>query len=367
MSRRPTRLLMTVDAVGGVWQYATELACALRPLGFETVLAVLGPPPAPEQRTAIKRCKGVKLVETGLPLDWMSEAASTCRAAAELAALARREKVDLVHLNSPALAAGQVWPVPVVGVAHGCLATWWDAARAGQPLDPEFAWHRDMMAQGLRACDRVVAPSASFAETLRRVYGLTTSPQVVHNGRALPARVRAVPGTNSALTAGRLWDEVKNLATLDDAASALAPFPFFAAGDATAPHGETRTARHLRLLGQLDATAFAARLEQRPVFVSAATFEPFGLAVLEAAGARCPLILSDIPTFRELWDGAAIFVDAHDAAGFAAAAESVLRDPEWRDTMGEAAHARALLYTPERMAGAMAERYRDLLVARLAA
>ncbi|MBB4859334.1 glycosyltransferase involved in cell wall biosynthesis [Novosphingobium chloroacetimidivorans] len=366
MSRRVTRLLMTVDAVGGVWQYATELACALRPLGFETVLAVLGPPPTPEQRTAIKRCKGVTLVETGLPLDWMSEAASTRRAAAELAALARREKVDLVHLNSPALAAGQAWPAPVVAVAHGCLASWWDAARSGQPLDPAFAWHREMMAQALRTCDRVIAPSVSFAETLRRVYGLAVAPQVVHNGRALPARVRATAGTNSALTAGRMWDEVKNLATLDKAA-ALVPFPFHAAGTTTAPHGEVATADHLHLLGQLDAAAFAAKLEQRPVFVSAATFEPFGLAVLEAAGARCPLVLSDIPTFRELWDGAVVFVDPLDAAGFAAAIEAIIRDPDHRDALGEAAQARAQRYVPERMANAMAEHYRDLMAARLAA
>jgi glycosyltransferase involved in cell wall biosynthesis len=366
MKQGPIRLLMTVDAVGGVWQYGTELARALRPLGFETVLVALGPPPAPEQRTAIKRMRGIKLVETGLPLDWLSEASSTRAAAAEVAAIARREKVDLVHLNSPALAAGQAYSLPVVGVAHGCPTTWWDAARAGQPLDPAFQWHREMMTQGLLSCHRVVAPSASFAKSVQRVFALPVMPHVVHNGRALPERVRAVAGSNCALTAGRLWDEVKNLRTLDAAAGQMS-FPFYAAGDARAPHGEVAGAEHLRLLGQLDAVSLAARLEQRPVFVSAATFEPFGLAVLEAAGARCPLVLSDIATFRELWDGAAVFVDAHDAGGFAQAVEDILRDPVRRDALGEAAHARAQRFTPDRMAEAMAEHYRNLLAARLAA
>ncbi|MET1756651.1 glycosyltransferase family 4 protein [Novosphingobium sp. RD2P27] len=366
MAQRPTRLLMTLDAVGGVWQYATELACALRPRGFETVLTVLGPPPSAEQRAAVKHAKGIKLVETGLPLDWLSDPVSTRRAGAEVAAIARREKVDLVHLNSPALAAGQSFSAPLVAVAHGCIATWWEAARPRQPLDPALRWHREMMAQGLRTCDRVIAPSASFAETLQRAFTLPVLPQVVHNGRALPQRVRAVAGTNVAFTAGRLWDEVKNLQTLD-AVAALLPFPFLAAGEARAPHGETRRAEHLTLLGQLDGPALAARLEQRPVFVSAATFEPFGLAVLEAAGARCPLVLSDISTFRELWDGAAVFVEPHDAAGFAAAIEDVLRDQEKRDALGEAAHARALRFTPDRMAAAMSENYRGLLAARLAA
>jgi glycosyltransferase involved in cell wall biosynthesis len=366
MGERAFRVLMTVDAVGGVWQYATELARALRPLGFETVLAVLGPPPAPAQRTAVKRMRGIKLVETGLPLDWLSEAASTRATAAELAGIARREKVDLIQLNSPALAGAQAWPVPVVGVAHGCLATWWDAARAGEPLDPAFAWHRDMMGQGLRTCDRIVAPSAAFSEALRRVFALPSAPHVVHNGRALPARVRAVAGTNRALTAGRMWDEVKNLRTLDVAAAHMS-FPFEAAGEVAAPHGATVSANYLRLLGQLDEASLAGRLEQRPVFVSAATFEPFGLSILEAAGARCPLVLSDIPTFRELWDGAAVFVHPLDAAGFAEAIEEILRSPERRDALGAASHARALCYTPDRMASGMAAHYRDLLASRLAA
>ena len=34
---------MTVDTVGGVWQYATELAAALVAHGVDTTLAVIGP------------------------------------------------------------------------------------------------------------------------------------------------------------------------------------------------------------------------------------------------------------------------------------------------------------------------------------
>ena len=61
-----------------------------------------------------------------------------------------------------------------------------------------------------------------------------------------------------------------------------------------------------------------AILPTRPIFVSVSRYEPFGLAVLEAAHAGCALVLSDIPTFRELWQGAASFVIA---AGSAAATE----------------------------------------------
>ncbi len=44
------------------------------------------------------------------------------------------------------------------------------------------------------------------------------------------------------------------------------------------------------------------------IFAHPARYEPFGLAVLEAAMAGCALVLGDIPTLRELWDGAAVFV-----------------------------------------------------------
>lgn len=361
-SARPLRLLMTADAIGGVWQYATELAAGLADHGCETLLAVLGPPASAAQRDEAHGVPGLRLIETGLPLDWLSAPEAAAAAAVELARLARSERVDLVHLNSPALAAAADFGVPVLGVAHGCLATWWDAARPDQPLDPAFAWHRDMMARGLRACDRIVAPSAGYAQTVTRLYHLPAAPHVVHNGRSRLGSAPARPIEDCAFTAGRLWDEVKNARVLDAVAARLA-VPFHGAGSATAPHGETLALAHLHCLGHLDAEALADRLAARPVFVAAATFEPFGLAVLEAAASGCALVLSDIPVFRELWDGAAIFVDPSDVVGFAAAIEGCIADPSRRTALGEAARQRAGDFSAQRMAAATAGLYRELLAA----
>lgn len=366
MAPGPMRILMTADAVGGVWQYATDLAAGLCEGGAETVVAVLGPSPALGQAEAVRDVPGLTLLDTGLPLDWLSDAAATRETAAEIATLARRERADIVHLNAPALAAEQAFTVPVLAVAHGCLATWWQAARPGHPLDPAFRWHEDMMGRGLRSCDRVIAPSAAYAGTLHRHYGLAVAPQVVHNGRAIAPAGAAMAQQDCAFTAGRLWDEVKNTRTLD-AVAALLPFPFHAAGCVTAPHGETIPTEHLHLLGQLDAASLARRLAARPVFVSAATFEPFGLAVLEAAASGCPLVLSDIPTFRELWDGAAVFIPPNDVAGFVWAIEECVQDLALRWALGEAARIRAQRFTAQRMATDTTAHYRELLQARLAA
>jgi len=85
--------------------------------------------------------------------------------------------------------------------------------------------------------------------------------------------------------------------------------------------------------------------------------------VLEAAQAGCALVLSDIPTHRELWGGAAIFVPAHDADAFAAVIRDVLGDANERHQLGQLARASAARYTPERLARGMAEIYARLAAA----
>jgi glycosyltransferase involved in cell wall biosynthesis len=250
--------------------------------------------------------------------------------------------------------------VPVIAVSHGCIATWWQAART-EPLAPEYHWHRELTREGLLAADSVVTPSASHAAIVQRVYGLPGRPLVVHNGRPVPKASPARGVTlRSALTVGRLWDDVKGARLLDEVAGRI-EIPFLAAGALRGPHAEEFVPRHLRALGQLEGGELPALLDLRPVFVSAATFEPFGLAVLEAAATGCALVLSDIPTFRELWDGAAVFVDPADAAGFADAISAVADDPVRRRELGGAAAKRAARFTPGATARAMAAIYRSLL------
>ena len=41
----PLRVLMTADAVGGVWTYALELTRALAAFQVRTTLVTMGPPP----------------------------------------------------------------------------------------------------------------------------------------------------------------------------------------------------------------------------------------------------------------------------------------------------------------------------------
>lgn len=352
-----TRILMTADAVGGVWQYALELAGALAPLGHETVIALLGPAPSPAQRAAADGIAGLRLIETGLPLDWLADSAADVRESARaIAALATKERADVIHLNQPALAETAM-PAPTVAAIHSCVATWWAAAGEGA-LPDSFAWQTALVRAGLARADRIVCPSAAFADAVAATYRLPQRPAVVHNGRTAHTRSAAAIH-DFVLTAGRLWDRGKDVATLDRAA-ALLSVPFRAAGAIAGPNGEAMVLDAIHPLGLLGDDALAQLYAARPVFASAARYEPFGLAVLEAAQAGCPLVLTDIPTFRELWSDAAIFVAPGDAPGFARAIDALIGDPAARVAHGDRARRAAARFTPEATARAMASVYRSL-------
>ncbi|HKH34819.1 MAG TPA: glycosyltransferase family 4 protein [Beijerinckiaceae bacterium] len=364
MRRRPMRLLMTADAVGGVWQYATDLARGLADHQIETTLAILGPAPTAQALERALAIPGLRVVITGLRLDWTAESpAEVAQAGRALADLARSERADLVHLNSPALAAEARFHVPVVGICHSCVATWWQAVRGG-PLPQDFVWRTRLLARGYGRADALTAPTAAFARMTANVYGMG-APHVVHNGRRARALSSAAESAAFVFTAGRLWDDGKNLAALDRAAARL-NFPVIAAGPLAGPNGAAIAFPNLRTLGRLDDEEIDEWLAQRPIFASVPRYEPFGLAVLEAAQAGCALLLSDIPTLRELWDGAALFVDPDDCDAIASAIQTISDDGARRDAFGAAARERSRAYTVEAMAAGMRGIY-DSVLAREAA
>jgi glycosyltransferase involved in cell wall biosynthesis len=354
------RLLLTTDAVGGVWTYSLDLARALAVAeDMVVLLVVLGPTPSTEQLTEAAAVPGLQLIDTGLPLDWTAASERDVRESGyTLAHLAEKGTADLVQLHTPALGA-VCYPVPVVSVIHSCVGTWWSAVRGG-PLPDDFSWRAALVREGLERSDMVVAPSQSFAAAVQRDYGLASGVIAIRNGRLAPEVEAQGPPADFALTAGRLWDAGKNVAAFDRAA-ALSSLPFRAAGPLEGPDGSRTRLDHAEPLGSLAAGDLAGLLSERPIFVSAALYEPFGLAVLEAAQAGCALVLADRPVFRELWEEAALFVDPLDEHAIAAAVDQLANDAAERSHLGEAARMRAARFTPDQTAAAMLNLYAGLL------
>jgi glycogen synthase len=92
------------------------------------------------------------------------------------------------------------------------------------------------------------------------------------------------------------------------------------------------------------------------IYAAPARYEPFGLSVLEAALAGCALVLGDLPTLREVWGHAALYVPPDDPGALRYAIGTLIRDPVLRGVLAASARTRAARYAPARMAAA----YRDL-------
>ena len=134
------------------------------------------------------------------------------------------------------------------------------------------------------------------------------------------------------------------------------------AGSTDHPQGGRAAAlANVQATGALTAGDLAGLYARAPIFALPARYEPFGLAVLEAAAAGCALVLGDIPSLRENWSGAAIFVDAKDPAALRATINALIANPQERTRLAATARDRAHHFTLDRMALAYAALYRDMM------
>ncbi|MDB5652062.1 MAG: glycosyl transferase family 1 [Hyphomicrobiales bacterium] len=363
----PLHLLMTTDTIGGVWTYSLDLAEALQAIGLRVTLAVIGPGPGTTQIDEATTV-GIDLLQTGAALDWLASGKNEVATTAEiLGTLLIETQADILQVHSPAYLAFQAYHAPSVAIMHSCTATWWEAVHGGY-LPRDLTWREELVDTGLRNADVVVAPSHSFATAVARRYKANRMVTVYNARRKPPARVATritgIPDGLFALTAGRLWDEAKSLSTLDAAASLIA-LPVYAAGSLTSPHSDGITLAATRTLGALSAREMRTLYGARPIFVSCAVYEPFGLSVLEAAQAACPLVLSDIPTFRELWRDAAMFVPAREPFALAQALNALAEDDVLRNRLARASYARSQEFTTQQQASLMSAIYRCALFERM--
>jgi glycosyltransferase involved in cell wall biosynthesis len=358
------RVLMTADAVGGVWNLSLDLAAGLRAHRIDVVLAVLGPSPSLAQRRAAAR-RGIHLEQAPYSLEWMAEPWKDVEAAAKwLELLERGLGCDLVHLNGYSYAR---FPFrgPKLVVGHSCVLSWWRAVR-GDHAPAEWEPYRRAVAAGLAAAQHVVAPSAWMAAELRRTYHAPTEVTVIHNGRSSR---RFAPSMKRAfvLASGRLWDEAKNLRALSRISGAV-PWPVIIAGPLSmgAEEGAAREQAAadyggVQLLGALNQAELARLYGAAPIYAHPARYEPFGLSVLEAALSGCALVLGDIPSLRELWNGAAVFVDPSDDGALARAITNLVNRPHERQFLALEARRRARSYSRDRMIRAYARLYGRML------
>ncbi|MDQ6626646.1 MAG: glycosyltransferase family 4 protein [Verrucomicrobiota bacterium] len=350
------RVLMTADTLGGVWTYALELTRALPAIDF--ALATMGAPITSEQRAEASQLDNVTFFPSSYALEWMNDPwPEVDRAGAWLRQIASEFQPDLVHLNGYAHAALE-WNVPVIVVAHSCVWSWWRAVK-GTDAPAAYGEYQRRVTSGLRAADLVLAPTAAMLSALRSEYDFATGTRVVPNARD-PRAFKPAAKQPFIFSAGRLWDEAKNLAALDVVAPRLR-WPIEVAGEILHPNGEAQQPAHVRSLGRLTNAQLADRLSATSIYALPARYEPFGLSALEAGLSGCALVLGDIPSLREVWADAAIFVDPDNHDALSDALSDLIRNDEKRAEFAKRAERRAREFSPLRMAAGYRSAYAECL------
>jgi glycogen synthase len=354
------RILLTADTVGGVWTYALELARILRQHDIQVVLATMGGSPSASQRAEVRSIADLTLFESPFKLEWMEDPWSDiARAGDWLLQLEEVAQPDVIHLNSYVHGALS-WRRPTLVVGHSCVLSWWEAVK-GTAAPNRLERYRREVARGLHAADLVLAPTQAMLSALEQHYGSFTRRRVVPNGRD-PALFSPADKRPFIFAVGRLWDEAKNVGMLDEVAPSLA-WPVYVAGEERHPAGWQVHYRSVGELGRLSSPKLAYWLARASIYALPARYEPFGLSVLEAGLAGCALVLGDIPSLREIWDGAALFIPSDDAEALGTTLRALIEDSARRAGLAARARTRALQFTPRRMLAGYLAAYRELLQA----
>jgi glycosyltransferase involved in cell wall biosynthesis len=288
------------------------------------------------------------------------------------------------HIRSVRPAVVQTW-LPHMDVAAGPAAVlsrlpWVVSERAsGEAYDSH--WISVIRRALVRRADVVVANSTVGAEYWAR-HAPNVARRVIRNGVVLPPRTESSlsesrrsqqAGLPTILFAGRLAAQ-KNLERLVDALARLRGAGkdyvsnFFGEGDLFAQLHEQILAHERRLQCSLytSVNGYSQELGKEyrsaSVFVSVSLHEGSPNTVVEAASHRCPLVLSDIPPHRELFDSSsAVFVDPLSVESIANGINSALECTSRSARRAEAAYRVVSQMSVERLVSDYASLYSQLL------
>jgi glycosyltransferase involved in cell wall biosynthesis len=362
-------ILVTADTVGGVWTYTRELVTGLLCRGERVTLVSFGDIPTAAQTCWMENLKDLDYRPTAFKLEWMLDSESDMIASSQyLEAVIEESKPDLLHFSQYYYGALRC-DVPRVVVAHSDVMSWWAAVQQKQPPETDWLrWYRQIVTRGLKTATAVVAPSRWMLEQIDLHYGKPAVGSVIYNGRTPALFNPHMTKEENIVAVGRLWDSGKNVSLL---LRQELPVPVHIIGSDRHPELQSsvfaaETIRpNVHLDPEQDEKQLVQTLGRACIYAATSQYEPFGLAPLEAALSRCALVASDIPTFRELWDGVALFFRNNDAESLREALEHLVCDPGLRRHQANLAYHHAQQrFSAERMVDDYMSLYQALVPAR---
>ncbi len=362
-------VLVTADAVGGVWTYTRELVTGLARRGVRVTLVSFGEIPTAQQCEWMDGLRGLDFRPTAFRLEWMQEAEQDLEASSEfLMSLIGEIKPEIAHFSQYCYGALPV-DLPRVVVAHSDVVGWWQSVHGEEPRDTRWIrWYRDTVTRGLAGASAVVTPSRWMLESITANYTRPAHAAVVYNGRNPGLYNPHSTKDDLALCVGRLWDAAKQVSLLSQCDQKV---PICVTGSDKHPDEVLRGARPAfpaRRRVQFRGTQSEGQLVQlysrASMYVATPRYEPFGLAPLEAAFSRCAIVANDIPTFHEIWGDTACYFRYNDAEDLARTLARLQGDRELRLTYANLAYHRARQrYTAERMVDDYMNLYASLVPA----
>jgi len=337
-------ILVTADTLGGVWTYTRELVTGLVHRGIRVTLVSFGDVPHSSETVWMWGLKDLDYRPTAFRLEWMQGCHADLQASSDyLRGVVEETRPDLLHLNQFFYGALPC-EVPRLVVAHSDVVGWWQAVHGCDPPDSEWIRsYRELVCRGLEQADAVAAPTQWMAGEIHRNYLKPKQTTVINNGRSPEIFHPNLTRRKQVMSIGRLWDKGKNAALLCECPLSA---PVVIAGSGVDPDSGSNLFHSFERKGieirpHQDQETLAQSLGRAAVYAATSRYEPFGLAPVEAALSGCAIVASDIPPFRELWEGAALFFRDNDPESLRATLEWVLEDPDRPRKYGDAALKRA--------------------------
>ncbi len=311
--------------LGGVPEHVHHLARELNALGHSATIVTSNMRGQGRDHTSVRRVgTSVVIYANGgvarITVGW--------RLGSRLEALFRAERFDVVHVHGGLAPTLGVWApyaawragIPVVATFH----TWF----------PHSLGYRLLRRPFQRMLDRHSAAIAVSRAAFFHPNGARTQdrpPRLLWLGRieprndlatvlaAMPRIVSRYPGAELTVVGDGPWR-----GRLERAARPLGPA--------------------VRFVGYAGAER-PAYYAGADVYLCPTTRASFGVTLLEAMACGTPLVVSNIPAFRDLaGEGGAVFAPCGDAAAWAAAVNGLLDDAPRRNAMGRAGRAVAERY-----------------------
>ncbi|MEA5153959.1 glycosyltransferase family 1 protein [Raineyella sp.] len=266
--------------------------------------------------------------------------------------VAARLGADVVHC--PANFGPAVSPVPVALTIHDLISFRFPEYVPGRLAGLQ----RGLLRAGARAARRVLTVSAATAADLVHYLHLPPAKvQVVHPaGSGRPAR-DTPRRTDLLFSLGNRMPH-KNFVGLLEALALIDParrprLLISGGGDndpLAAEVDRLGLGDRVELAGWVPADEIDRWYAEATLLVFPTLFEGFGLPVLEAMSAGCPVLCTDLPVLHEVGGDAATYVDSRDPQALADAIVALLDDPQERARLSAAGIVRAAEFSWERTA-----------------